>query len=338
MTRAGRLLLATPLMLFLACQDQVVDPNSTAAEPLFAKGGKPGKPNDPPAADTANPAIAYQAGTAVPGGFGTAIWVMDADGSNATELCDCDSAGSGCITWGGWSPTWSPDGTSIAYYVSSDNSLRAMDIELDADGQPIATNRRTLALGEPYHPAWSPLGDMIAFDDWGDSVFTVPASGGERAFVVNGSVPAWSPDATRLAFKGSGESLLVLTFATGVIDTLIQPGQFLHLYDLDWSRNGDRIAFSGGHTGWAIDFATYVLDLTTGQYPMLTDLGRMPTWSPDDSELLLQGKKNKKKPSYDGLVVVDAITGEEIRRFGDGKMPNPDWRRCLPGPGCGPGN
>jgi len=329
------------LILFLACQDQVVDPNSTA-DPLFAKGGKP---KDPPAADPADPAIAYQAGTAVPGGFGTAIWVMDADGSNATELCDCDDAGSGCITWGGEQPTWSPDGRSIAYYNSSD--LWALDIELDADGQPVAVNRRMLQAGFTAFPAWSPVGDLIAYDGGGnpdpDELYTVPAAGGTPTLVFRNPdncgffTPAWSPDGTRLAFKTCDAALVILTLSTGQVDTLIDPGIFETMAFFDWSRAGDRIAFRGRLTPFPDPIVTYVVEVATGDWDLLTDLGRDPTWSPDDQFIAIRNREYKRGR---GLLIIDAATGEMLENFGKDTRSQPDWRRCEPGGEevCGPGN
>ena len=50
-------------------------------------------------------------------GFGE-IWVMDADGSNATRISQPPPAGTDAA--GSVSPSWSPDGTRIAYASTGD--------------------------------------------------------------------------------------------------------------------------------------------------------------------------------------------------------------------------
>ena len=357
MIRAIRLLLALALVPLLACQDQLVDPDAdtASADPLLAKRVKPPKPDDPPP-DPADPAIAYTAGTEIPGMSGIAIWVMDADGSNRTELCDCDSAQGGeCITWNAFGPTWSPDGKSIAYYDPVGENLSVLDIALDANLRPIAQNRRPIAAGFAGDAAWSPAGNLIAYDgghtEWievvegdtvlkeGDVLYTVPASGGDPTIVEEncGFFPTWSPDATKLAYKGCEQSVVIRTLATGQVETLIEPGQFYFIGDLDWSRTDDRIAFTVGHAGDVpADYVTYIVDVTTGAPPhQLTDLGWSPTWSPDDELVAIRNFGYRRGR---GLLFINSTNGEMVENIGKDSPAALDWRRCEPGEGCGVGN
>src|SRR6266542_537102 len=110
---------------------------------------------------------------------GQGIWVVNADGSEATKLIDDGSV-----------PAWSPDGTRIAFarpdlgeMVWYGRGARGTPFYLyvmDADG----TNIQRLTDGQfsDYSPAWSPDGTQIAFvrnDREGAGLFVMNADGSD---------------------------------------------------------------------------------------------------------------------------------------------------------------
>ena len=78
----------------------------------------------------------------------SAIYVMDADGKNQTQLTDYTVIDA-------WDPSWSPDGQRIAFYAHV--SIYVMD----ADGK-----NQTQLTDHPandWNPSWSPDGQRIVF-------------------------------------------------------------------------------------------------------------------------------------------------------------------------------
>ena len=117
------------------------------------------------------------------------VWVMDANGANATQLTFDDA-------WKDQVPDWSPDGSQIAYHAGDPGDILVMN----ADG----SNQHTVVGGpaDDFGAAWSPDGEQIAFIRFNDrTVYVVNADGsGEHAVRPFGlqAVPAWQPRGDRL--------------------------------------------------------------------------------------------------------------------------------------------
>src|SRR5215212_1210344 len=87
------------------------------------------------------------------------LWVMDADGTNQTNLTNTPDINEG-------QPAWSPDGTKIAFTgpgTPNEDGVRRGDVYvMDADG----TNRTNLT-NTPnfldYQPSWAPSGEKLTF-------------------------------------------------------------------------------------------------------------------------------------------------------------------------------
>ena len=142
--------------------------------------------------------------------------------------------------------SFSRDGKWVAYRNESDGSLWRSR----TDGSQAL--QLTSAPMDSYHPAWSPDGKQIAFDN-GMRLYIVSVDGGvPRPLLPNdgdGIQPSWSPDGAFLIFTSwppwRHPNIYKLDLRTGETSQL--PGA-LGLENAEWSPDGKHIAASNAST------------------------------------------------------------------------------------------
>jgi len=208
------------------------------------------------------------------------IYVMNANGSGQTQLTNNPALDQ--------QPTWSPDGTQIAF--ASDFEIYVMN----TDGS--ALSRLTNNPGRDYYPAWSPDGSQIAFSSQSNlaagEIYVMNADGTGQHNLTNtpqswlDTEPAWSPDGSKIAFasdRDGNEEIYVMN-ADGTGQTRLTVS-----YGLDdrpaWSPDGSKIAFASDRDG---NEEIYVMNADGTGQTRLTNNGTddvAPAWSPGGSKI-----------------------------------------------------
>jgi Tol biopolymer transport system component len=277
-------------------------------------------------------------------GFGE-IWVMDVDGENRIQLTESSTANSDAN--GNHSPTWSPDGSLIAYTSSGDAAAEdPRDSEIwvmRADG----SDRRRLTNDRipDGTPAWSPDGERIAFSHSPEAgtehakgvIVVMDADGGSRVEltdhsetgdIVYDALPAWSPDGTRIAFArariprvGAPSLGIYVVAARGSEERLL----IEDASDPAWSPDGHQVAFTtsrdrfgqtcfhdcgpSGEIYVAAADGTDVRRLTTSEAS-----DHSPAWSPDGAHIAFTSDRSNPNAHQNEIYVMSA-DGSDVRRL-----------------------
>jgi Tol biopolymer transport system component len=155
-------------------------------------------------------------------------------------------------------PLWSPDGRHIAYFARWAHS-DAIDVARpNGSGEnEISTGGGWSTTGEPLHPAWTPDGGRLVFDDdtdpatrTGRSIFSVTVDGGDRrVLVANAEEPAYSPTGSKVAYVALDENARPIGIAVADADgndpQLIFSSTSVAWFPAPaWSPKGTAVAFS----------------------------------------------------------------------------------------------
>jgi Tol biopolymer transport system component len=291
--------------------------------------------------------IAFNAG-------GYRAYVSGLDGSVPREL-PRPAGASGISTW----PSWSPDGTQVAYGVEGCGStseyalqlavlddclLRAGLVQIAPAGGRAAKTVFSMPATYVWTVDWARKGGRIAVEvaptnaSTASLVYVTGANGSGQHLLGPGERPAWAPDGRRLAFLNpADQGLYVVDVDSGDDPVRVSPagiggGREEPRAAPAWSPDGRRIAFLGWPSSG--EPQVWVVDSTGGGGRALpgTDYASWsPSWSPDSRRLAVMSAGGISIVRADGsgrrrILRTTVPTDAGAARLAEGASWSPDGR------------
>jgi Tol biopolymer transport system component len=299
---------ASPQPTFASPQPTMDDPSAPTSISPRSSVPESSAPNGPTGQAAPSPAEVPEGRIAFSRGYN--IFTLDADGSDLTQM-----------TRGEYyheNPTWSPDGSSIAYGSSGRLEVVSSDGSNYRDG----SSWQLLRVGDEYSPAWSPDGTKIAFlsgvgIDYHTEIWVAKADGSNGMTELShmpGDVggPAWSPDGTKIAFAYSSGIFVMDSDGSNVVQLTHSSGDG----SPTWSPDGTKIAFASSRDD--PNFDIYVMNSDGSAVRRLTSNSASdwtPAWSPDGRWIAFVSNRDGNYAIYlaapDGSVVLRLTQGTD---------------------------
>jgi Tol biopolymer transport system component len=242
--------------------------------------------------------VSQEAEAAFPGKNGKIAFNSDQVGDAEIYKINPDGSGLKQVTSNtvhDYDPSWSPDGSKVAFWRPRGNGSNEIFVKNTTNGQLVQLSDSNDSMSDTS-PSWSPDGSQIVFvsddlvnrsrDIW---VMNADGSGRKRLTPANSLVEGtvvWSPDGTKIAFDDWG-----------------QPSDV-------WLMNSD---------------GTNLQNLTNTSEPLITE--RDPTWSPDGSKIAFMTRNPFDTPDIDIWVMnVDGSGKQNLTKTPFGALEvNPAW-------------
>jgi Tol biopolymer transport system component len=209
----------------------------------------------------------------------------------------------GWFAWQGWhrlqsgrdgAPSWSPDGSRIAFYSDVNGHADLFVMQADGTGRENLTQTPEFDEGAP---AFSPDGRDLAYDTDRDGNYEIYIrdleTGADRRLTNDAArdlAPAWHPDGDRLVFMSDRASrpefdvFQIRADGTGLERLTAAPSNWFPQF----SPDGTRLAM---HVWRDVS----VLVMANRQMRRLTNEpydGMYPSWSPDGTKLAFMSSRN----------------------------------------------
>ncbi|MCK4462596.1 MAG: PD40 domain-containing protein [candidate division Zixibacteria bacterium] len=205
-------------------------------------------------------------------------------------------------------PSWSPDGTMIAFVSDRTGNDEIWRIDL-ATGtvDSVTSNGNT-----NWHLDWSPDGQLISYNggpNTGEIWVVAPDGSGDTARITPGPCrhPDWSPEGSEFLYTArigvEGPIHRINSDGSGEPIVVVSSGWYP-----DWSPDGSRIAFARYYGGGQI----YLVDPDGSNLKNIStssDYHAYAAWSPDGSKIACSITKNGNSEIY----IIDTLGNELLQ-------------------------
>ena len=194
-------------------------------------------------------------------------------------------------------PAFSPDGRSIAFVGSTEDSPLARGSLFVTSSRGGAVRPLAEGLSFSFSPTWAPDGKRLVFAVGGDNgLYVVNVDGTGLRRIGDGCCPDWGPGGRKIAFErtsegapsyigvvnpdGSGQRLVA------VPNSVVEDELSLSFHSPTWSPGGVRLGFAAEDAG-AEEAYLAAIDKFGGPVKKLVDADVWrPDWSPDGRRVL----------------------------------------------------